>query len=238
VKIRPLPEIDLARIAPLSRDEKRRALEQIRLGHPPYSYNPFRGLMSDTLNVQSDLIGPMPRTPWEKIAQAIQRKSRSDAEEQANLRVAAGLFNFIEEKQVVGRRHDIYPLQLGIGTKVVFWQPTILRLEDRAVIPFLDPRRAKKLTAEGRRFVFSVMHERIRAADPDFADVSLAVVQFDLSPKGPREPAIFLDQGVELFTFDELDQMVRGTYELWMEVCEERAAASRRRGAAGGGGLF
>ena len=98
MKIRPLPEIDLARIAPLSRDEKRRALEQIRLGHPPYSYGPVRASMSDVLNVQSDLIGPMPRTPWEKIAQAIQRKSHSDAEEQANLRVAAGLFNFVEEK--------------------------------------------------------------------------------------------------------------------------------------------
>lgn len=102
-------------------------------------------------------------------------------------------------------------------------------------IPFLDPRRVKRLTVQGRRFVFSVMHERIRAADPDFADVSLAVVQFALSAKGPREPAIFLDQGVELFTFDELDRMVRETYELWVEVCEERTAATRRRGAAGGG---
>lgn len=108
MKIRPLPETDLARIAPLPRDEKRRALEQIRLGHPPYSYGPIRGSMSDVLNVQSDLIGPMPRTPWEKIAQAIQRKPRSDDEEQANLRVAAGLFNFVEEKRIVGSHHDIY----------------------------------------------------------------------------------------------------------------------------------
>lgn len=237
MKIRPLPEIDLARIAPMSRDEKRRALEQIRLGHPPYSYGPVRSTMSDVLNVQSDFIGSMPRTPWEKIAQVIQRKSRSDVEEQANLRVASGLFGFVEQKQVVSRHHDIFPLQLGIGTKVVFWQPTILRLEGRAIIPFLDPRRAKRLTAQGRRFVLSVMHERIRAADPDFADISLAVVQFALSAKGPREPAIFTDQGVDLFSFDELDQMVRETYELWTEVSEERAADVRRYGT-GGGGLF
>jgi hypothetical protein len=93
----------------------------------------------------------------------------------------------------------------------------------------------KRLTVDGRRFVFSVMHERIRAADPDFANVTLAIVQFSLSTKGPREPAIFTDQGVELFTFDELDQMVRETYQLWMEVYEERAADVRRRGAGGGG---
>ncbi|MEH2590981.1 type VI toxin-antitoxin system SocB family DNA replication inhibitor toxin [Bradyrhizobium sp. AZCC 1721] len=237
MKIRPLPEIDLARIAPLPKDEKRRALDQMRLGHPPYSYSPVRATISDVLNVQSDLIGPMPRAPWEKIQATIRKRSDSDAEERANLRVAEGLFDFVSEKAIIGRRHDIFPLQLGIGTKVVFWQPVILTVGERAIIPFLDPRRAKRLTAQGRRFVFSMMHERIRAADPDFADVALAIVQFALSEKGPRVPVVSLDQGVELFTFDELDHMVSETYEMWREVCEERAADARRRGA-GGGGLF
>ena len=237
MKIRPLPEIDLARIAPLPRDEKRRALEQVRLGRPPYSYAPVRATISDMLNVQSELIGPMPRTPWEKISAAIKRKSRSKAEEEANLRVAEGLFDFVQAREIMSRRLDIFPLQLGIGTKVVFWQPVVLTLDERAVIPFLDPRRAKGLTAKGRRFVFSVMNERIRAADPDFAGVTLAIVQFARSDDGPRTPIVFTDESVELFTFDELDQMVRETYELWTEISEERTAETRRRGA-GGGGLF
>lgn len=235
--MRPLPEIDLARIAPLSRDEKRRALQQVRLGRPPYSYAPVRATISDVLNVQSELIGPMPATPWEKIKQTIQKRSRSDAEEQANLRVAEGLFDFVQGREIVGRRLDILPFPLGIGTKVVFWQPLVLTLKDRAIIPFLDPRRAKGLTANGRRFVFSVMHERIRAADEDFADVTLAVVQFTRSEEGPRTPVIFTDERIKLFTFDELDQMVKETYELWTEILAERTAESRRRGA-GGGGLF
>ncbi len=180
----------------------------------------------------------MPRTPWEKISAAIQRKARSQAEEDANLRVAEGLFDFVQAREIMSRRLDVFPLQLGIGTKVVFWQPVVLTLDERAVIPFLDPRRAKGLTARGRRFVFSVMNERIRAADPDFADVTLAVVQFARSDEGPRTPIIFTDEGVELFSFDELDQMVRETYELWTEISEERTAETRRRGAAGGGGLF
>lgn len=236
--MRPLPEIDLARIAPLSRDEKRRALQQVRLGRPPYSYAPVRATISDVLNVQSELIGPVPATPWEKIKQTIQRRSRSDAEEEANLRVAEGLFDFVRAREIVGRRLDVYPFHLGIGTKVIFWQPVVLMLNDRAVIPFLDPRRAKGLTANGRRFVFSVMHERIRAADEDFADVTLAIVQFTRSDEGPRTPVIFTDEKIKLFTFDELDQMVGETYELWAEILEERTADNRRRGAAGGGGLF
>jgi hypothetical protein len=235
VKIRPLPEIDLARIAPLSRDEKRRALEQIQLGHPPYSYSPMRATISDVLNVQSDLLGSVPRTPWQKIQETICKKSRSGPEQDANLRVASGLFGFVDERKIVGRHHDIFPLQLGVGAKVVFWQQTILVWEGKALIPFFDPRRAKRLTAQGRRFVLSVMHERIRASDPDFADVSLGVVQFSLSDNGPRTPVLVTDDGLELFSFDELDQMVRDTYELWMEVLEERIVDVRRRGAAGGG---
>ena len=90
----------------------------------------------------------------------------------------------------------------------------MLTIKKRPLVPFFDPRRAKSLTIEGRRFVFSVMHEHIRAADPDFAEVALGVVQFSLSEKGPRIPAIIMDDGVRLFTFDELDRMVRETYEL------------------------
>jgi hypothetical protein len=177
----------------------------------------------------------MPRTPWEKISAVIQRRARSEAEEDANLRVAQGLFDFVQSREIMSRRLDIFPLQLGIGTKVVFWQPMVLTLNERAVVPFLDPRRAKGLTAKGRRFVFSVMNERIRAADPDFADVALAILQFARSQEGPRTPIVFTDDGIELFAFDELDQMVRETYELWTEISEERTAEQRRRGAAGGG---
>lgn len=238
MKIRPLPEIDLARIAPLPADQKRRALEQIRLGHPPYSYAPVRENLSDLLNVQADLLGSLPRTPWQKIKGTICRRARTDSEEDANVRVAEGLFTYADQHEVTGRHHEIYPLALGVGTKVVFWHPVVLTLKKRPIIPFFDPRRTKALTVQGRRFVFSVMHERIRAADPDFAEVALGIVQFSLSEKGLREPLLFTDDSVKLFTFDELDQMVRETYEMWREVCEERAADVRRRAGGKGDGFI
>ena len=82
------------------------------------------------------------------------------------------------------------------------------------------------------------MHERIRAADPDFSEVALGIFQFSLSEKGPRVPILYTDLGVTLFTFEELDQMVRETYEIWREVCEERAAEMRRRAGGKGGGFI
>lgn len=182
-------------------------------------------------------MGTLPRVPWSMIEQDIRRRSRTDAEEEANLRVGQGLFNYVEEKALTGRHHEIFPLALGVTTKVVFWHPVVLSIDKRPLVPFFDPRRAKGLTAEGRRFVFSVMHERIRAADPDFAEVALGIFQFALSDRGPRVPILYIDDGVTLFTFEELDQMVRDTYEMWREVCEERDAESRRRAGRRGGPL-
>jgi hypothetical protein len=234
VKIRPLPEIDLACIAPLPTEQKRNALEQLRLGFPPYSYGPVRASLSDILNVQAGMLGALPRTPWAKIKDTIRKRATKDSEEMANLRVAEGLFDYAEQNALAGRHHEIFPLALGVGTKVVFWHPVVLSIDKRPLVPFFDPRRTKALTKQGRRFVFSVMHERIRAADADFEDVAMAVVQFALSEKGPREPIFHLDEGVTRFSFEELDMMVRETYEMWNEVCEERAAETRRR--AGGTG--
>jgi len=239
VKIRPLSEIDLARVAPLPPDQKRRALEQIRYGHPPHSYAPVRACFSDLLNVRpGGLVGALPRTPWEKIKDTISKRSKSDSEQDANLRVAEGLFDYAEQHALAGRHHEIFPLALGIGTKVVFWHPVVLTIDSRPLVPFFDPRRTKALTVQGRRFVFSVMHERIRAADPDFAEVALGVVQFSLSEKGPRVPILHMDAGVTLFSFDELDLMVRDTYDMWREVVEERAAETRRRAGGKGDGFI
>jgi hypothetical protein len=234
-----LPEIDLACIAPLPPQQRRNALEALNLGFPPYSYAPVRASLSDILNIRAGMIGALPRPPWEKIKGTISKKCRKDTEQDANLRVGEGLFDYVDEESVTGRYQEIYPLALGVGTKVTYWHQVVLAIDRRPIIPFFDPRRTKALTIAGRRFVFSVMHERIRAADPDYSEVALSVVQFAVTAKGKRQPILHLDDGVTLFTFDELDSMVRETYDLWREVCEERSAEARRTGTGGrsGGGF-
>jgi hypothetical protein len=237
VKIRPLPEIDLACIAPLPTEQKRYALEALNLGFPPYSYAPVRASLSDILNIRAGMMGALRRTPWAKIKESISRRAKKPSEEDANLRVGEGLFDYVDRESVSGRHHEIYPLALGVGTKVVYWHQVVLTVDRRPLIPFFDPRRTKALNTQGRRFVFSVMHERIRVADPDYAEVPLGIFQFARSEKGPREPLLHLDAGETLFTFDELDTMVRETYDMWREVCEEKAAEARRK-PTGTGGFF
>ena len=238
MKIPPLPEIDLANFAVLAADHRRNALEHFRISRPPYRYVPLRKSVPEILNVHAGFFGALPRTPYEKIAGTIRSEAWSPEEAEANLRVAEGLYEHAELHKLSGRRHDIFPMNIGTDHKLVYWQSLALQVEGRALVPFLDPRRqATRLSVMGRRFVFSMMHERIRAADPDFADIVLGVFQFSVPKAGPRLPVLYTDQKLELFSFSELDRMVRDTYTDWQAVCEERADQARRA-AGGAGGMF
>ena len=122
-------------------------------------------------------------------------------------------------------------MPIGTDQKVVYWHSLILNIGGRPLVPFLDPRRlTTRLSREGLRFVFSMMHERTRAADPDFADALMGIYQFSVPKTGPRIPNLLTDEGVRLFSFEELDIMVRETYAIWQEVWEERVERVRRSG--------
>ncbi|MEX0407954.1 hypothetical protein ABGN05_20045 [Aquibium sp. LZ166] len=228
MKIRPLPEIDLARIAPQPDDMKRRCLEQMRDGRPPFSYKPVRSCLADIFNVQPELFGPTAHTEWAVIDEILNRRCRTEDELLNNRRVARGLFEFALSSGVSGRRHEFFPLQLGAGQKVTYWLPMILAVDDRPHAVFIEPRRSRGLTKEGRRFAFSMMHERIRAADEDFADVGLAILGFHDGDTEKRPVRLFTDEGVDLYVLDELEAMVAATYRIWENVCVEREHDTRK----------
>lgn len=223
-----LHQLDLARIAPLPPDQKRRQLETIRLGRPPYSYEPMRGNILDLLNIEAGPLAHVARAPWGAIAVKIGRASRSDAEEKANLGVAKALFDLATDYGISGRGHEIFPLNLGVSEKIAFWSPAVITVYGRAVVPFIDPRRERKcLTSSARRFVFSVMHERF-IADPDLNGIEPCIMQFDSLDEGARKPILHFIDGIALMEFDMLDAMIQETYAIWNEVLEERDAATRR----------
>src|SRR5262249_19652097 len=130
------------------------------------------------------------------------------------------------------------PLPLGIGVKVQFWLPLVLLIDGKPLVPFFDPRRSLRLTEEARRFAFSVMHERIRVADPDLAAVGLGIFQFNETKGQGRVLKLHTDAGVELYSFDELDAMVVETYSLWREVLAEREEGRRERANGRRGSLL
>jgi hypothetical protein len=238
VTTRLLPDIDLARIAPQRDDMKRKSLEQMKAGFSTFSYKPVRNCFSDIFNIQPDLdFGAAEPTPWDVIEAELLKRSRSDEEFTHNRRVALGLSDFAASGRVYGRRQEFFPLSMGMGQKIALWLPMILAIDGQASALFIDPRRTKGLTAEGRRFVLSMMHERIRAPDEDFADVRLTIVQFGDPSADRRAVRLHTDEGVELYSREELEQMVASTYDMWREVLEERGRKARGR-ATGTGALI
>lgn len=151
MKIRRLPEIDLARIAPLATDQKRCALERFKLGHPTLTYKPVRELFSGIFNVQLDMFVAIAPTGWPVLERLIRAKATSDDEFNANLLVAKGLHDFVQAKALRSRSHPFFPLSLSVGEKVEYWLPMVTALDGVPLVIFIDPRRGKKLTAEARR---------------------------------------------------------------------------------------
>jgi hypothetical protein len=227
-----LPETDLAAFAPLPVDQKRKALQGYKQGRPPYSYKPVRQSLPDLLNLETGLFGPSAPVPFEHIADVIRFNSRFQAEEDANIRVAAGL----HAQAWRGRRQPFPAMGTTIGQRLAYWTPVVLAIDGRPVIPFFNPRRSP-LPPQGCRFVFSMMHEQIRVADPDYAAATLCICHFARTQTGPRAVRPIYDAGVDLYSFDQLQEMVAETYAIWAEVWAGRVEETRRRGGGGGGGL-
>lgn len=238
MKIRPLPDIDLARIAPLPEAQQRTQLQQMKVGRPPFSYAPLRACFHDIFNIQPEMFGPVHPTDWSVIEASLLKKCKSADELKSNVVVARGLHQFAAEANLLGRSHEFFPLAMGAGRKVVYWLPMVLAHEGRPLVPFIDPRRSRGLTREGRRFAFSMMHERVRAADPDFESVDLAIFQFGSFSGDQRNPVLHVDRGVPLYSLEELDAMISTTYALWQEICEEREVETRRKGTGTSGPLI
>lgn len=236
LKIPRLPETDLARIAPLPRDQKYLELRRVKLGRPPYSYSPVKKNILDILNISPGPLVELARTPWEKVAaQIIRACKRSEDEIQANLRAGEGLYHYATQHNLVGRQYEFRHLAIGLSERLSYWWPMVSEIDGRPTVAFFDPRRSKKLTAIGRKFVFSAMHQHIRVPDPDFAEFRLAVAQFKNTPTGPRPVVMHFDDGQVLWEFDALDAMVRETYEIWREIQVERLDEKVRRGSSSGG---
>lgn len=214
---------------------KYHALEHFRISHPPYRLSPVRKSLPDIFNVSTGFVSPDTRTPLSHIKDVIRSECRSPDEVAANQAVAEALYDYAVADDINGRRQDFLPFNVGAGPKVVFWHAMVLVKQGRAIVPFVDPRRTASLTELGRRFVFSMMHERIRVADPDFESVQLGIFQLTAPKSGPRDARLYTDAGVQLFSYDQLSEMVRETYEIWTEVYTRRAKTEPKRSM---GGLF
>lgn len=216
--------------------QKERELKKMKSGRPPYSYAPTRKSLFDIFNIETGFLIGLPRTPWSQIERKLLLASKHDDECKANLRISRALYNFSDENRLLGRRQDFLPLSIGVSHKVKFWHPAVIAVQDSPFIIFTDPRTSSaKLTTDGRRFIFSIMHERIRVAEEDYSTIGLGIIQLKKLDEKTCSASLFAEENDKLFSFEDLNFMIRETYELWEKIQFERfeEARGKRTGTSG-----
>jgi hypothetical protein len=227
MKIRPLPITDLARIAVLPLGMQRPALEQVKSGGRAGSYRPTREKLPDIVNRHPGVF-ESERASWSVVEKDIKMLSRSDEEEKMNLLTAKSIYDFCHEEKINARELDGFPLSFAIGLKLTCWAPALFLYPDRISVPFFDMRRRYGLTPAACKFMFSAMHLALRENNPDYESVTFEILRLSDSKRRTIRPVP--ENGMELFSYEQLEELVVDTHELWIEVQIGRSEDRRRGG--------
>lgn len=228
MKMRRIPETDLARITVLSAAEQPFRLRKLKGFKPPHTLNPFRKVLPDLMNLQHQLLGTVKTTAWEHIEASIRASNESVDGICQNLAVAKALYDFAASSKVVSYDKPVQRWPVGFENSVEYWQPFYSVWSERATFVHFDPRLSNPLTNRARRFVFSMMHQRLRVDDPDFSGVGLTIFQFGVGDDGNRSVCLHSSEEFELYSRDELNDMIDLTYRLWAEELQERREEGRK----------
>lgn len=224
----PLPDFELACIAPMAPDDKRAACREIEVGAIPDTYNPVRRQLGNIFNATfGEIIDKNPRPPLSEIEKRLVRSCKNK-ERNMNVGACRALYTFAEQHVIMGYHKEFLPLQILDVRKSFYWSPYILVIDGTPSVIFLDPRRGKyKLSPQGMTFVFSAMNRQIRLAHPDdFGDVNLGIIQLGEINKIERFAEIhFLKD--QLYEDDLLYEMVLEAYIIWGEELERRIKERR-----------
>lgn len=235
MKIRRLPEIDLAKFVALNQGyQLEQALHAYNSGGGAWSYDPVRSSTSDIVGAVTPLYGKLSGVSWEQIKRQIEKSCKRGADQtKANVEVGKVLYDAVSTYEWSAAKFHMGRLPIGVGNAVRYWSDVILEDGQGIFVPFFDHRREHGIASrEARRVLFSMQHIWIRDRHPDLAGARLALVKFPASESGRGLRVEFHDDG-ELIPFSELDARVRFVYETWERVSLEKAHVGKRTGTGG-----
>lgn len=175
--------------------------------------------IADVFGLGFPLTGAGSPTPFRVIERTLAQKCRFEQQRTCLLTAAEALHQFIAREGITGRHRQFSKMYMGRAAgHLVYWSPMVLNVEGRPTVIFVDTRRSGRLSKNGIRFVLSMMNEHIRANDPDYANVRLAVLQIEYINNNTTELFFNFDDGVALFSLPELQSMIDRTYVIWDDL--------------------
>jgi len=231
-----LPETDLANLSFMGQDKKHQFLESfIKPKIIPGSYEPFRKILGDTFNESLPLFGDQEFSPWDEVDKKLKRVCKgNDSLYVMNLAISRATHAYAIENRISAFPIDVVSMSLGGTVRYDFGLPFLVRYPDHVAVVFLDIRRSGNLSPNGRRFIFSAMHERFRVAYPDLSEAHLEIWRFR---NNSNREIVKLESSFELITYESLAQDVRETYEI-LGYVQRGYDDDRRRGTGTAGPLL
>jgi hypothetical protein len=215
-----LNETDLARAVTAPAERKR---GMILLAVSGIAYDHYKGIkdwLGTILNLAVNRLLPASAATKEQVKAIVARGCIGTKEIAGNQAIAEGLYNWVAENNVTAAEFDFPRVTLGRAGARQFWHPFLLKIDGKNYIPFFDFRQERScLTAEARRFIFSVNHSHIRLGDPTlYRDVGLVIVQFGPLKDNVRNVVAHFDGGVSYFADKEINAMIDETYRILDEI--------------------
>lgn len=233
MKLRRLPETDLARIAPLSRDEKRIQLRSFNTGGGSWSYDPARAQNFNIANPRNPLAMESTAPTLKRIEKIIESACYCEPQKNSCIEVVQLFHDWYNRNATDAIERKIPSMGIGSLGVVRYWENFVSVINDKPTFLFLDYRRQKGLTNIGRKFVFSMIKEQVRAVDPDFSNPEALILRFPQAKGSPRRIVDHYASDLELFDLEQLTSMIEETYDIWREVLDERRAEPPKRAAGG-----
>jgi len=215
------PVTDFANIASLPPLMRKAEVRLFNSFIPKQNYRPLRSIHDEILRVSG--FGNFCERPdysviLEKIIARTKnyKKENRPAQLRLNLYASRALYDYAVE-------HDVHCVKEHFGSFAYTMMGGIKPFEESVVfidgephIVFLDFRKQKHLTPEGRKFIFSVMDHHIRNKFEDLSDVKLTVLHMRGKGKNRYIETIVHDES-ELFNLNDVEQMVTDMfYEIAM----------------------
>lgn len=230
------PDTDLARIAPLSTDEKRWQLLKLKGGFSTWSYEPTRKAVPDLVNASGSLLLSTGDTPISALEERIERACKGNAQGiKSNLEVARLAYSDHRAGPLESFQYSFGRYYVAPGESIAYWSDVYVMQGDKPLIPFYDFRRNNGLTRSGAKFAASIMQLKVIADFEEFADAQLLHVQFPQQHKSARTIRSRVVGRDDLFSYERVSAMIAEVRSIWYEINDERADEARRSGTGDGG---
>lgn len=229
-----LPETDLANLSFRPVNEKSAFLNNwLRPKAISGSYEPLRHSLGEAASVGLPLFPDIDPTSLAQLDALVVRECKGNQQlVDMNLPPIEAIRVFTQENAAEANYMVDLPMTLVPGMRYSFWAPMIVRYGQRARIPFLDLRRTGFLKQNGLHTCFSIMHERFRALDLDFASVTFEAWRFR---NNAARSIQVVEEWAEPISFDSIIEDVAETYRILNSL---REITSTRRTGTDDGPLF